>query len=229
MRKRNIILTTGAILVIAGAAALLWKFDPVPPPIFESKPLTAWLKDLYRMTGPRSYDSSMAGPGAKAVRALGTNAVPYLVHMLTANRRRLMDKPALWAKNKAVLPLSYTTARERVMQAAIACELLGPKAGAAIHALIPLLEDQDADIRRQVVAALCFIQQDAEIVVPLLAERLADTDVRVQQYAINGLAMFGAKARPALPALRKLAQSKYPDLGAQASDSLRRIENAQEK
>jgi HEAT repeats len=230
MRKRNIILTTVAILVIAGVAALLWRFDPGPPqPIFEGKPLTVWLVGLYRMTGPRSYDSSMAGPGAQAVRALGTNAVPYLVHMLTANRRRLMDKPALWAKNKAALPLSYTTARERVMRAAFACELLGRKAGAAIHALIPLLKDQDADIRAQVVVALCFIQQDPDIVVPLLAQRLADTDVHVQEMAIRGLPMFGAKARVALPALRKLAQSQYRDLRAQASDSMQRIESAQEQ
>jgi HEAT repeat protein len=115
------------------------------------------------------------------------------------------------------------------MRAAVACELLRSKAQPAIPALIPLLEDQDADVRAQVVAALCFIQQDAEIVVPLLAERLADTNVRVQHYAANGLAMFGAKARPALPALRKLAQSQYPGLSVQASDSMRRIENAQEK
>jgi HEAT repeat protein len=228
MQKRNIIFIAVAILIIAGAAKLLWEFRP-PDPVFEGKPLTAWLVDLYKMTGPRSHVSSMAGPGAKAVRALGTNAVPYLFCMLTANRSRLADKPAQWAKNEAMLPLSYTTARESVMRAAIACELLGPKARAAIPALIPLLEDQDADVRAQVVAALCFIQQDAEIVVPLLAERLADTDVRVQHYAANGLAMFGAKARPALPALRKLAQSQYPDLSAQASDSMRRIESAQEK
>jgi len=230
MQKRTIILTTVAILVLAGAATLLWQLNPAPAePVFEGKPLTACLEDLYKMTGPRSYDSSRAGAGARAVRALGTNAVPHLVHMLMANRRRLMDKPVLWAKNEAVLPLSYTTARERVMRAATACELLGPKAGAAIHALIPLLDDQDPEIRAQVVAALCFIQKDPDIVVPLLAQRLTDTDVRVQQMAINGLTMFGAKARPALPALRKLAQSQYPDLRAQASDSMRRIESAQNK
>jgi RNA polymerase sigma factor (sigma-70 family) len=97
-----------------------------------------------------------------------------------------------------------------ISAATIACELLGPKARAAIPALIPLLEDQDGAIRAQAVAALCFIQQDVDTVVPLVAERLADTDMRVVQLAVNGLPMFGAKARPAVPALRKLTQSQYP-------------------
>jgi RNA polymerase sigma factor (sigma-70 family) len=198
-------------------------------PVFEGKPLTAWLEELWKMTGPRSHESSRSGPGARAVLALGTNAVPYLVHMLTANRPRLSDQPLLSAENEAVFPASYTSATDNVIRAATACELLGPKAGAAIPALIPLLEDPDGALRAQVVAALCFIQQEADRIVPLLAERLADTEPRVYHNAINGLAMFGAKARPALPALRMMAESQYPDISASASSAMRKIENAPEK
>ena len=200
-----------------------------PEPVFEGKPLTAWIEELWRMTSPGSHDSRRSGPGADALRALGTNAVPYLIHMLTTKRPHLSDLPTISARNEAVRPASYTTAADSVIRAATACELLGPKAGGAIPALIPLLEDQDAAIRAQVVAALCFIQQDADIVVPLLAERLDDTDPRVQSFAFAGLPMFGAKARPALPALRKVAESQERELSVLAADSIRKIENAPAK
>jgi RNA polymerase sigma factor (sigma-70 family) len=200
-----------------------------PEPIFEGNPLTAWLEEFYRMTSPRNYESSRAGPGARAVLALGTNAVPYLVHMLTTKQPRLADQPSPSARNEAEFRTGHATAPYNLIRAATACELLGPKAAAAIPALIPLLEDQNGILRAQVVAALCFIQEDADIVVPLLAERLDDTDVRTREGAIIGLSMFGAKARSALPALRKVAESQEREFSALAVDSIRKIENAPEK
>jgi HEAT repeat protein len=231
MKRRSVIrITLASCLLLGGLAALMWQPKSGPPePVFQGKPLTFWLEDLYRMTAPRNYSISLGGPGARAVRELGTNAVPYLIHMITVNQERLSDKPEMLAKNARLLSTNCTTAQENLARAVNACQVLGPKAKAAIPTLLPLLEDQNSEVRVATVTALCFIQQDAEIVGPRLVERLADPDYRVRDTATRGLLMFRELGASAKPELQKLTESTNASIRATATNLLRRIEQAPPK
>src|SRR5271166_4882027 len=80
-------------------------------------------------------------------------------------------------------------------QAAEALARLGPKAAAAVPALIEALADKDVMVRRDAGRALSRIGEPA---VPALIEALADKDVMVRHDARHVLSKMGKVAFPRL-------------------------------
>jgi HEAT repeat protein len=80
--------------------------------------------------------------------------------------------------------------------------------------LISLLRDRSPLVRHAAAWATRILPDCAEQIVPVLAELLADNEVPgaaqecVAAAAALHLSQFGAKARPAIPALRRVAASK---------------------
>jgi HEAT repeat protein len=79
---------------------------------------------------------------------------------------------------------------------------LGPKAKAAVPALILELKDPDADYRREVEFALASIGPDAKDAVPELINRLKDEEPKVRHTACYALGKIGPAAASAAPSLR---------------------------
>ena len=84
---------------------------------------------------------------------------------------------------------------------------LGPKAKAAVPALIDELNDPNPEYRREVEFALATIGPDAKAAVPGLIKELSDQDPRVQRTAAYALGKIGPDAVDAVPDLQKSLNS----------------------
>jgi HEAT repeat protein len=71
-------------------------------------------------------------------------------------------------------------------------------------ALIALLQDPDADVRRLAAVALKYVHLAPEISVPALIQAISDPDEKVRLLAVQALSIHGADAKPAIPRLMSL-------------------------
>src|SRR6185503_16726237 len=77
--RKGLAITVALVAVAASIVALLWRPSPHEPS-YGGKKLSAWLDELSAMDHPANWD-----PGTKpaqAVRAIGTNAIPWLLYEL---------------------------------------------------------------------------------------------------------------------------------------------------
>ena len=105
--------------------------------------------------------------------------------------------------------------------AALALAHIGPKAKAAVPALVAALDDPTAHVRREVLTALAAIGPAAgRAAAAPVAKRLeTDPDLRVRQSAAFALGQFGLQP-PSVAALRKAARSDHQNLAVTAALSL---------
>jgi hypothetical protein len=96
----------------------------------------------------------------------------------------------------------------------------GPKAQAAVPALLEALADPDAMVRSAAAFSLGFIHSDAPAVVPALTRALADTDKFVRSAAANGLEFFGPQARDAVPELTRALDDAFAPTRSAAARAL---------
>ncbi len=95
------------------------------------------------------------------------------------------------------------------MAAAEAIGEFGPRAKAAVPALIELLKDDDGMVRWTAIEALGNIGPEANAAVPtLIAVSLKDTDENNVQWAADTLGEIGPEAKKAVPALTELLTHK---------------------
>src|SRR5688500_9973739 len=84
-QKRRLIIASGLILALF-ALIVVTNQGPAEP-AHGGKKLSAWLDELSAMTFPRECDPDTKP--AQAVRAIGTNALPWLLHELRAEESTL--------------------------------------------------------------------------------------------------------------------------------------------
>jgi len=169
----------GLIILLFGIIiGLAWKTAQPPHSrglSYQGKPLSVWLDEAWYLDG--GVDPS----AEKAVRQVGTNAIPYLLK-LTAWR-----DSSLKAKVCAALPEKWfvTFAPRSVhnhFAAAFGFEALGPSAKSAVPDLIILLNDKDQDIRKTAALSLGSIGPEAQDAIPDLIKHLNDLD---QDVSVN--------------------------------------------
>jgi len=131
----------------------------------------------------------------------------------------------------AVTALSSALAKpESRGLAALALAHIGPKAQAAVPALVAALDDPTAHVRREVITALAAIGPAAgRAAAAAVAKRLeTDPDVRVRQAAAFALGQFGPQP-PSVPALRKAVRSEHQSLAVTAALSLAQLDPNSDK
>ncbi|PYJ84023.1 MAG: hypothetical protein DME22_14180 [Verrucomicrobia bacterium] len=127
------------LLGVAGAALLFGVLLRSREPAYQGKRLSAWLSDLARTP----YPESGSGRAAEAIRAIGTNAVPYLVKNLKSKDPRFMERIILWTRKQTLVRPPLRLASERRHAACDALFILGDKAKGAIPIITALLDDKD--------------------------------------------------------------------------------------
>lgn len=136
-------------------------------------------------------------PAVRAIREIGTEAVPHLLGMLRARDSRTKLKVMEWLAKQSILKLRLVTATESHQRALDGFRALGPLAKPAIPALVELHNDRRTAERA--AWALAAIGPDA--VLPF-AKALTNKDPAVRMDAAMTLGShFGAAAQPAIPAL----------------------------
>jgi len=127
-------------------------------------------------------------------------------------RSLLATRPAAWRADL------YVSERARVLVAARAWEEIVDLAargygGAAAGVLVPLLEEDDEEIRGQVTAALCRLGPAATAAVLRLVHH---PDWTVRYAAVCILRAQPSASPAALAALREAAEDEHPDVRALA-------------
>ncbi len=161
-------------------------------PVSNGKHLSAWVKDL-------NEPPAIGSESAKAIRQLGTNALPYLLEELsnhdTGLRKRIMDWAADDGNNFQKFWWTYSD-EGRAVRAQNAMITLGPIAKPALGELVRRLNDPSSPYT--VATVLGHIGPEA--LNPLL-NALTNSSSEVREKAAGGLGWMGTNAQPAIPKL----------------------------
>jgi HEAT repeat protein len=221
-KKRGILL---AVLFVALAGGLVWMLSRPVEPVYQGKPLSAWLKEL------RSWSGDTNQAAFVAFSDMGTNAIPLLLKIIASD-----DPPfqrMVWALNRkqSLVRFPERDAWRQRRTASFALYAMGangkpafsvltnllfhtntlflsavPLAGMGPEGLPPLLAaltNQYASIRESAAFGLGWARSDLNIVVPALIVRLSDENKMVHRSAVLALGPLDAEPGLAVPALMK--------------------------
>lgn len=170
--------------------------------------------------------------GIIIIHALGPMAkpaIPDLFRMLQSKDNMNVASYALAGIGPdAIPPLTdtLTNANPRVrMCAATGLGCLGPQARQAEPALLQCLKDEDHFVQERAAHSLGLIGGNPATIVPALVQCLEhETDAFGSTLIIATIARFGTNARPAIPALIKIIESKRIVVAGHALGALRKID-----
>lgn len=189
MKKRIFIgLLVAVVAVLAGEVvnALLPR-----EPVYEGRPLSAWLEDL-DSDKPREIRAH----ARKAIGQIGTNAIPLLMDWFRARDSRLKTRLMELADKQRLIKIHFTPAQDRCRRAYRACRILGPVAKPAIPELIELLRDT----RTTPTAGNVLVLFGADAIGPLTGA-LTNQNINIRYSAACVLGLFRGGAAAAVPAL----------------------------
>ena len=198
MTKRVQIGLVVLLVILAGASA--WQGLREREPVYQGKSLSVWLQG-YIQGG--SYIGVWPEPEVdEAVRQIGTNAIPTLLHMLRAHDSKLKlallrlsykhDFTGMWVHSSIFSP----------WQAATAFHALGANASNAVPRLIQIYRDKiSVDSQGGCAEALGWIGSAASGAIPDLMSAATNLDHTLRAVAIEALGHIHAKPELVLPLL----------------------------
>jgi HEAT repeat protein len=219
MWTRRRIASTTAIL--AALAFLAWLAFYSSEPSYHGKSLSAWLEQARQSKEMENAlsDVYLDTPSARAIRAMGKDALPFLIRMAhtrdTPLRKRMIDlsRQYDWLGYR---PQPFDDIQTKTAYGFL---VLGPAARPALPKLISMLDDPAPEVRLLAAFAIGKIGPDGAPAIPALQrlitnsvapnpQRKVSTDERgLAAYALGAM---GSVARPALPQIQLLR--KDPDL-----------------
>lgn len=134
------------------------------------------------------------------------------------------DEPVMKGKKLSEWVAELNSKERSTRLSAIGALLsLGEKAQSATPALIPLLKDEDDDVRTGALEAMAQIGgPQLKQALPELAELLKDP--LCVSYSIGVLTVMGPDAKPAVPHLLELMKGKNEKVRKLAADALKKID-----
>jgi len=209
-KKRGILL---AVLFVALIGGLGWLVLRPREPIYQGKPLSAWLEQ-YRL----SFSTLFASPNSQArleaenaIRQIGTNGLPLLLRLISAR------DPPLTKQLLAHLPKPWLTRLQLQRRAwqdhqrgLAGFFILGPLATPAVPALVTLVNDPDPDARATAVSALVQFGPEAHAAVPGLLKCLNDPRRAVRIEAMICLGNIQSQPELVVPVLMDYLEGQAP-------------------
>ena len=163
-------------LLILSLVVLFFRLSPSEP-VYEGKRLSAWTADLDGYAGPKMDGAQ------RAIRHIGTNAVPYIIQLLRARNAPFQARVNQWLSKQSWIKFRFTTPEALRTRGLFACEALGTNARPAIPALAALV--YHPDLSRHAASVLTGFGPE---VIPILTNAVAHPDARVRWGAIAPLA-----------------------------------------
>ena len=222
--KNRVYIVLGMLLVAAlGWAA--WQALPQgpPEPVYDGKPLSAWLKALVLERNPStaSIPTASFGPVSKgelnaemALSEAGTNAIPTLLRMLRARDWPMEARLMELVKTQHIIKIDIEYAAPEVWSAVAeyGFHLLGAKAESAVPALIEIANQNISVVSQcRAIHALEFIGPSAKEAVPVLLRCATSPDATRRGSAVAALGKIHAKPDRVVPILVNALQD--PDAG----------------
>jgi HEAT repeat protein len=224
-----------AVSFVGLAGGVFWMLSRPVEPVYQGRPLSAWLNELYPQLNEDTNQAASA-----AFRQMGTNAIPALLKIIQSGdppfedlfselnrmqsrvhfpvRERWQQR---WAASRALYAMgtnarpAFPTLTNLLLHDSAATYGALPLAGMGSEGLPPLLAaltNQSPFIRAAAARGLEEERSDLNIVVPALIARLSDRDTNVHQMAVTALGYLHAEPELAVPALLKDFSGKDPQL-----------------
>jgi hypothetical protein len=199
-----------AVLLVVFLGGLAWEVLLPHEPVYQGRPLSAWLHDLDTSIKERlpiervrvlmAEKQKKREVAETAIRHIGTNALPTLITMLRSKDSKPREKLFVWSTKQPISQLHLQGASERRWRANEGFKVLGEKAEPAIPTLIEMLKDRDEVEVPITMDALGAIGPKAFL--PLI-NALTSQDYRVRIGALFALEEFAPQVPPAMvvPAL----------------------------
>jgi HEAT repeat protein len=177
-------------------------------PEYDGQPLSDYLRSL-------TYSQVRLERSARdAIRAMGSNAVPYLIKILDARESRFKNGFNEVANRLSFIRFRFAPLEARQVQAAMACQELGPIATPAIPSLARLIDDPR--LGSWAVAALAEIGPQT---FPLLTNALYSRWPATRFAAVGHLRLARPRERAVAPLLMALS-SQEANMRCMAAESL---------
>jgi len=225
MRKRWVYVIV-VVLVVGGVlVGVLGSREREPE--YGGKKLSEWVitYETNYVHHPNVH-SEEADEAPKAIRHIGTNALPFLLKWMAYETPR-WQRTLFPALSKArmfrdLILAPYYEREDRADGAARAFEQLGPSAAASIPALARLMSNSTVRISAfRAVSALGFIGPDA---LPLLIPTLTNQDRAFRYAGVQSIGFMGTNALPAVPALVTLLNDPDGTVRCATANALRQID-----
>jgi len=248
-RRHKWVFSGAGVLALALTLFFAFRNDE---PVYEGRTLSSWMEDLpppmaipgtpfgFDVSVGRWYPTEKEKTSAKAIRAIGTNALPHLVASLKRNDSKLVVMLQRWVNKNHVLKIQLITAAQRQAQATSALQELGPT---AIPAWSEILLDEKLDIHKRSFAAVwlgnlrvplsgpttavssnaqftmqSFVRSYHEAAWRALLKGFSSPNPVIRSNTAYNLAGFGTKASNAIPTLLKYVED--PDAGVRSACNL---------
>jgi hypothetical protein len=234
--------------IVRRAGECLRQIEVEKPLVLAAVRVAVWRQPIEGLRKAlRSKDAEVRCAGVDALDSLGTkaaDAVPLLLDALDdPDRRTVQHIQATTAGiiRRDQLPLLLAAAKDKrpaVRAGAIglfAYERIAAEGKAAYPLILEALHDKDRLVRQNAAWSLWRFGSEKETVPALLAAlqdqavRQDPADTSVAEAAASCLGTLGGRARPAIPALIKLAQTARKDLRNSAIQSLAGIAKADDE
>jgi len=203
MKRRRILLVLTLAAVAAAGLVLLWPRGPKEP-VYQGKTLSQWIREanappVLDWNQPSSLQSNAAA--RTAVRAIGTNAVPYLVSEFVRPESKWRTSFNRWASKHPTIPFRFADFDSRVLTAANGLGILGRDAAPALPKLAEFLGDG-----RLGFTAAMAMGKAGDLAIPYLLKAIASTNTPAAENAGNSIATHIRDAETAIPGLIQLLQ-----------------------
>ncbi len=226
-----------ALVAALGVIAVIPIFQRPPEPVHQGRTLTSWLEShLPTSSANPPYGSPGWHEADKALRAIGTNAIPTLQTML-----RRKDPPSIvgkllkWAEQKRWIDRAPRYAYQLHEEACYAFEILGTNAASAAPGLLDIYR-QNVSLSSQNNAArsLGHLGRTAIAAMPWLIANFHHTNSEVRFNAVTAVYHIGGDPSVVVPAfvdalhdaqvgVRWNALSGLQSLGAKARPAIPEI------
>ena len=222
VNKRLRIAIICPLLAMLGLAA--WLTFRSTEPAYQGKRLSTWLWELE--VSPDTVSPSWK-ESVQAIRALGTNALPWLLARLPARDSRLKVQTVGWVQDALGLDFEDSLADVQRRRALAGFQVLGRAAEPAIPQLTALVSAADVETAASALTALAGIGGPRTI--PPLLGALTNGNPSVSIPAAATLGSLRSRARAAGPALLTALTNSDAAMRATAARTLGEIGMAPER
>ena len=184
------------VLLLAGIIVAIGSRFYRSEPEYQGKTLSSWLAEVENRSDWQFPDQEKV---RKAVKQIGTNAIPFLLETLEAEDAEVKGKVAGWLNHTFRLKIKVQSPSEVRDQARLGFLVLGRDAEAAIPALALALTNRNDNLAY--AAGECLWAIDSTNCVSALLNALTNANRQAQDRAISLLERMGHKATAAGPLL----------------------------